>query len=461
MPWKKTLTSVLMVVALCCLAFPRAAAAAEEKISNDLTATVEVKDVTPPGGGGGGPGSAVSPPVQPPAAPPGAVEPITDEVLEEALTRARETGRVVIQAPEDAGEVGLQTGQVDRLVEAGLPVVIDFRVAAFELPPEVLEAPLEAVPDVVQVQVRAHSLTPEAARDLSDKAAGTPVYAPAAPIIDLAILGVTAEGEQVYVRTFTKPVRISLPVPADLVEQAEKGLLVVGRLNEVVMRWEEVSSWYDPQKGTMVWEAYRLSLYTLLERKDPPLRSFADTAGHWAQKDVETMAGLGIARGVGGDKFNPNASITRAEFLAFLIRTLNLGEKTDVGPHFADVSRDSWYYGVVETAYGAGLASGYGDGTFKPERPVTREEIAAWLDRAAAYAEHGIDAAGEVEALLGAFSDSHAVSTWARESVAGALKAGVLRGRTEGKLDPLAAATRAEALVMLKRLLVYMKQLPE
>jgi len=190
----------------------------------------------------------------------------------------------------------------------------------------------------------------------------------------------------------------------------------------------------------------------------PSRTTFADIQGHWAQNEIEIMAGQGIARGVGDKKFNPDGQVTRAEFATFLLRSLGLEENAPEKGNFTDVAAGSWYYGAVETAYANGLVSGYEDGAFRPEAKITRQEIAAMVTRALNKDGQQIEVE-DAESVLSTFADGSIISSWARGSVATAVEAGILRGRGDSLIAPQANATRAEAVVMLYRMLVYLGRL--
>jgi hypothetical protein len=191
-----------------------------------------------------------------------------------------------------------------------------------------------------------------------------------------------------------------------------------------------------------------------------PTKTFSDIAGHWAQKDIEIMAGLGIAQGGGGNRFDPDGKVTRAQFAALLIRSLGIEEVKSARGYFKDVPADAWYYGAVKTAYANGLIGGYPDGTFRPAKNITREEIAAMVVRG--LAKSGRDATvADADALLSQFVDTGKISSWARNGVAVAVSEGIVTGRGGGRFAPKDNATRAEAVVMLKRMLVRQGQIPE
>ena len=91
--------------------------------------------------------------------------------------------------------------------------------------------------------------------------------------------------------------------------------------------------------------------------------------------------------------------------------------------------------------------NGYGDGRFGPNHPVTREQIAAVLFRYAKW--KGLDVSGR--ASLSGFSDAGKIADFAREPMAWAVRNGLITGRTNGTIDPVGTATRAETAVILMR----------
>ncbi len=187
--------------------------------------------------------------------------------------------------------------------------------------------------------------------------------------------------------------------------------------------------------------------YLALEYRAP----FADLGGHWAARDVAVMAARHLAAGVGEGRFEPDRAITRAEFTALLQRALAL-PAAGAGKEFSDVPAAAWYSQAVAAAVAAGVAGGYEDNTFRPAQRVTRAEMAAMLANALALRGQTNEMdAGRAAAHLQPFSDREAVPEWARAAVAQAVAAGIIGGR-DGGLAPAAGATRAEAVVMLRRL---------
>lgn len=180
--------------------------------------------------------------------------------------------------------------------------------------------------------------------------------------------------------------------------------------------------------------------------------SFDDMEGHWAMAAVNDLASRLVIIGVGNNSFAPGQDITRVEFAAIVVRAMGL--KTSDCPAFTDVKAGSWCYGAVAAAYKYGIVSGYGDGTFKPESKITRQEAMAMIARAMKVA--GMDTAitdGAVTAELFKFIDGKNFSAWARQSAAAVIRSGLVVG-SEGYVRPEKNITRAETAVIVRRLLV-------
>ncbi len=117
--------------------------------------------------------------------------------------------------------------------------------------------------------------------------------------------------------------------------------------------------------------------YNLLLDKNVPITvTFEDVPENaWYEKAVNTLASLGIISGVGDNKFEPDRSITRAEFTAMAMK-FAMGE-TGGENIFSDIKSTDWYYNAVVDSIKYGWINGYGDGTFRPNNPITRGEVTA------------------------------------------------------------------------------------
>jgi uncharacterized protein YjdB len=191
------------------------------------------------------------------------------------------------------------------------------------------------------------------------------------------------------------------------------------------------------------------SLYTIVRSGRS---SFADLDGHWAREDIKLLAGKLVVQGANAEAFLPDQGITRAEFAALVTRALGLGEAaTGSSSPFRDIGGTEWHAGAIEAASKAGLINGYDDGTFRPEAAIAREEMAVMLHRALTFAGGG---AGEANVSLPQhYHDAGKVSAWAEKELAAMLRAGIMQGMGNDRLEPDAPATRAQSAVMIKRLL--------
>jgi len=195
------------------------------------------------------------------------------------------------------------------------------------------------------------------------------------------------------------------------------------------------------RKGTSVYMAARKTS-----------ASFADMAGHWARSDVELLSAKFIVDAKTGQNFAPKEAVTRADFAKFIARGLGLSSDRASAARFRDIGVNHAYAPYIGAASKAGIVEGDTDGRFRPNDPITREEMAAMMMRAIAYAE----GQGSLStAALNKFEDRTRISNWAVSSVAGAVNAGIIKGVTETRFEPKNNATRAEAAVMIKRMLEF------
>ncbi|MBO8173204.1 MAG: S-layer homology domain-containing protein [Bacillaceae bacterium] len=203
------------------------------------------------------------------------------------------------------------------------------------------------------------------------------------------------------------------------------------------------------------------SMYTVLETSNV---SFEDLQGHWAQDDIELMASRLIIQGVGGNQFSPDQTITRAEFTALLVRSLGLSLNRSIETSaFDDVNSEAWYAPAIEAAVQAGLVKGVSADHFAPNAPITREQMMVLIANAMTFTGVHKEETPALtdEAVLAAFKDRNSISSWAENATIEVVQAGIVQGLKEDKLAPGMYATRAQAVVILKRYLVYVDFLQE
>ncbi|WP_181438758.1 S-layer homology domain-containing protein [Paenibacillus sambharensis] len=176
--------------------------------------------------------------------------------------------------------------------------------------------------------------------------------------------------------------------------------------------------------------------------------SFKDVTKAWAKEAVEALAARGVVSGMGEGRFNPEGQVTRAEFITML---MNLFELTDPysSTSLSDVKAGAWYYEEIATAYQLGIIGGRPDGSFGVNEAVTRQDMAVMAYKAARYAQLELRGQGEAAA----FADAASISPYAEQAVKAMQTAGVINGMGNGEFAPKAYATRAQAAVIIHKLL--------
>ena len=173
---------------------------------------------------------------------------------------------------------------------------------------------------------------------------------------------------------------------------------------------------------------------------------FTDVSGsHWAAKAIDYVYEKGLMTGVSTTEFEPNGTLSRAMLVTVLYRMAGEPETSGENP-FSDVTENAWYTKAVLWANGQGIVSGYGDGSFGPDDAITREQLAAIF-----YRHADLPKVSGTE--LDEFTDAAAISEYAQNAMLWAVQQGIVTGKSDGMIDPMGNATRAEAATIIYRYL--------
>ncbi|WP_426449909.1 S-layer homology domain-containing protein [Paenibacillus sp. S-38] len=251
------------------------------------------------------------------------------------------------------------------------------------------------------------------------------------------------QNQEAALLAFGHPVVLELPVQESRQE-------AVYRFEEADSKWAFVWNQRQGSGGRSAIEADFSGTYAVMAYTN----RFGDMTGHWASLDMDWMARRLLVSGAAPGAFNPDQSVTRAEFAALLVRALDLKPAATAGYQgFSDVPQDAWYAAEVRSAAEAGLLQGVADHRFAPQAWITREQMAVLIWRANVYLREAAgQQAGTTDALK-PFKDQGSISPWAEAAAAAALEAGLIQGTAADTFDPQGSATRAQAAVMIKRLL--------
>lgn len=184
----------------------------------------------------------------------------------------------------------------------------------------------------------------------------------------------------------------------------------------------------------------------------PPAQCFPfeDSKDHWAREYIESLYKEGIISGMDESTFAPEAIVTRAQLTKLIAQAAGLEVKDSQTRVFNDVASGEWYTAFINAAYSAGVINGYEDGSFKPDVPVTRQEMSKILCIAADIMNLPHN---EISV---SFADHALIDDWAKDYVASASSMGLFSGDERNFFNPHNNATRAEAAAVIYRLINYM-----
>ena len=261
------------------------------------------------------------------------------------------------------------------------------------------------------------------------------------PVVEL---NVTIDGKPVSWSNPDAPVTISIPYTPTEEEKANPEHITVWYIDGSGNLLPVTSARYDPETGRVTFEVTHFSKYAVAYVE----KTFDDIGGYgWAKNAIEVMASKGVVNGTTGSSFFPSANITRADFILLLTKALNLSARAD--GNFPDVNPSAYYYEAVGVAKKLGITAGVGNNKFDPNAFITRQEMMTLADRALSAAKRGLPAGTEAD--LGRFGDREKIAGYALPSVVRLVKSGIATG-DGANINPLGNTTRAEAAVIIYRI---------
>ncbi|MFC3747289.1 S-layer homology domain-containing protein [Paenibacillus sp. GCM10012306] len=173
--------------------------------------------------------------------------------------------------------------------------------------------------------------------------------------------------------------------------------------------------------------------------------NFSDISGHWAEASINQAVSFGIISGYPDGTFNPNRTVTRAEFAVMLMNTLKpQGDGAELT--FIDKGKiATWAQNSVAQAVKASIINGYEDGTFRPDAEITRLEMAVMIAKALGQSVEAATATG--------FADEKEIPNWAKGAVGAIKKLSIIEGKGANAFAPGDKTTRAESVTVLLRML--------
>ncbi|WP_225446134.1 S-layer homology domain-containing protein [Paenibacillus rhizovicinus] len=179
-------------------------------------------------------------------------------------------------------------------------------------------------------------------------------------------------------------------------------------------------------------------------------QTFADLQTSWAKSYADRLIGMGVVSGYENGQFRPDQPVTRAEWVKLLADSLGLQTASSETSFADDSSIPSWAKGPVKAAADAGYVTGFsehGDSVFRASQQITRAEIAVMAARV-------LNAAGTASSGEGkAFTDAASIPAWAAGAVSQSVSASIINGYPDNSFRPDGTLTRAEAVKVIYTLL--------
>lgn len=167
---------------------------------------------------------------------------------------------------------------------------------------------------------------------------------------------------------------------------------------------------------------------------------FLDTLNHWAEVYIQYLYQLNIVNGQTSLAFNPNGQITRAQLAVMIFRAADLSVEEDFETYapYNDI-KNNWAAKEISALYDYGLLDVFQGGNFNPNKPATREEVAAITYGLMSLYGVGFDAGYDIY-----FKDASSMNSSALEGIAFLQQEGIISGYKDGTFKPKANVTRAQ-----------------
>jgi GH35 family endo-1,4-beta-xylanase/chitodextrinase len=362
---------------------------------------------------------------------------IIDDAFAKASARETDKNKIFIKLPRAAGAAsyGLQLPSAYLTSSGNKWIELSTEWGTLTLPGHMLANNEAAKASQFLTITIAQALLP----------AGTELEGKARLALDLSV---STKDTKLQYNNKEAPVEVSFPYKAADGERQQAHRLSVWHVGDAGEAQGVPSGRYVDTTREMRFTTDHFSTFAILYND----KTFADLAAvSWAREAIEALAARGIVHGVSEVAFNPSAPVKRADFLKLLLETLGLTADVSASS-FGDVEETDYFYDAVEAAHAIGIASGKGGGLFHPREAITRQEMFTLIARALPLAGKLLPKAS-AEKLI-SFKDRSAIAPFAEAAIASMVQEGLVQG-SASKLNPTSHSTRAEAAVILNKLLSY------
>ncbi|MBP1762697.1 MAG: hypothetical protein H6Q64_2239, partial [Firmicutes bacterium] len=203
---------------------------------------------------------------------------------------------------------------------------------------------------------------------------------------------------------------------------------------------------YDSASCTITFATDHFSTYAVGYNK----KSFTDVADDaWYSQAVSFAAARGITTGTGNNLYQPDAALTRAQFIVMAMRANNILPDDNPKDNFTDAG-NTYYTGYLAAAKSLGIAKGVGDNLFAPDCKITRQEMAALLYNALQMLKKL--PTGTSDKTMEDFRDADLIAPWAEKAMIKLVETGIING-SNGEIRPTDVVSRAQIAQVMYNLM--------
>ncbi|MBJ6360758.1 X2-like carbohydrate binding domain-containing protein [Paenibacillus sp. GCM10012307] len=345
---------------------------------------------------------------------------LTENIVKSLIAKQAGSKSLVVDIPDEKDEASLTSIAIDKeavkqLTQSNLDLVLNTANAAIMIPNTSLKNVNEAVTFKV-VPVKSEERIKEIAQRANAKSFSADAWNGAEVVLN---------GRPVDIETNLQnhEVKLVLPLQDEKPSQADSK-----RLGAYI---EHSDGTKERTKGSLTTHGSRsaVQIDTTKFSTFVPVKSKSISPDHTGP----------YIQGFQGELFKPSKVMTRAEIATILSRIFN-GESGNSTNSYSDVKSGYWAEKAIHQATELGLMKGFSNGTFKPEQPITRAEMAALISRAMNLSESGKG-----------FKDI--AGTWAEKEIKAVQSAGYINGYQDGTFRPNQSLTRAEAVAIINRVI--------
>lgn len=367
-----------------------------------------------------------------------AVAVISSDLLKKALEQAAQMvngkKQIIVEVTQqnDVDSYDIQLPSQSLKGQEAFELLLKTEHAVLHIPSNMLSSTADLA-EPVSVRIGTASTAPMSAADI--ERVGT------RPVIQLELL---AGGHVIDWNNPKAPVTVEIPYAPAVTERIHSDHIVVWYIDGNGKVHPIPNSRYDAGSGRAIFHTTHFSTFAVAYVS----HAFGDLASvPWAKDAIMHMAARDVIKGTTASSFSPETFITRADFAALLVRALELQSSGNPAAAFNDIEPSAYYRDAIDTALSLGLVNGFKDQTFRPNSPISRQDMMSMAARALSAAGKKAEGSGSLDGYL----DAASISGYAMDSVAALVKSGIVNGKN-GKIAPHDSLTRAEAAVILHRI---------